>query len=150
MSKETYDGLFQEAEADTGISWLLLKAQAMQESRLKPDVVSRRGAQGLAQFMPRTWAEEGIDGDKDGDKDSFSPADAIATQASYMRKLLSLYNYDVLTALAAYNWGMGNIRKHLKRHGHLVRWRLPRETRDYLKKIEKFLAELKQEQKGES
>ena len=38
------------------------------------------GAQGLAQFMPGTWIGEGIDGDRDGVRDPFNPADAIASQ----------------------------------------------------------------------
>ena len=38
--------------------------------------------------MPGTWASEGVDGDGDGVRDPFDPADAIASQASFMCKLL--------------------------------------------------------------
>lgn len=40
-----------------GVPWRLWKAQLWQESRLRPDARSPVGAQGIAQFMPATWAE---------------------------------------------------------------------------------------------
>lgn len=37
--------------------WYWWKAQLYQESLLDPDAVSQAGAEGIAQFMPATWAE---------------------------------------------------------------------------------------------
>ncbi|WP_433546845.1 NlpC/P60 family protein [Streptomyces sp. CA-294286] len=61
----------------------LLAAQLYQESGFNPKVVSPAKAQGIAQFIPGTWATHGIDGDGDGDRDVWDPADAIPSAASY-------------------------------------------------------------------
>ena len=51
-------------------------------------------AQGIAQFIPGTWATHGIDGDGDGDRDVWDPNDAIPSAASYDCELAS-YVKDV-------------------------------------------------------
>ncbi|MFJ4619828.1 NlpC/P60 family protein [Streptomyces sp. NPDC088812] len=61
----------------------LLAAQLYQESGWDPDVVSHADARGIAQFIPSTWATQGIDGDGDGDRDIWDPNDAIPSAASY-------------------------------------------------------------------
>lgn len=61
----------------------LLAAQLYQESGWNPRAQSPAAAQGIAQFIPGTWATHGVDGDKDGDKDVWDPADAIPSAASY-------------------------------------------------------------------
>jgi Transglycosylase SLT domain len=49
-----------------------------QESRFKPDAVSRAGAQGIAQFMPETAADVGLD-------NPFDSLQAIAASARLLR-----------------------------------------------------------------
>jgi soluble lytic murein transglycosylase-like protein len=102
----------------------LLGRVLYQESRFRPDVIegttrSRTGALGIAQFMPATAAELGID--------PLDPHEAIDAAGSYLRKL-----YDQLgdwgKALAAYNWGIGNV----KRRGMDA---APKETRDYVSQV---------------
>jgi cell wall-associated NlpC family hydrolase len=51
------------------ISPALLAAQLYQESGFNPRAQSHAAAQGIAQFIPGTWATHGIDGDGDGDRD---------------------------------------------------------------------------------
>lgn len=87
----------------------LLAAQLYQESGWNPKAQSPAAAQGIAQFIPGTWATHGIDGDQDGDRDVWDPADAIPSAASYDCKLAS-YVKDVpgdatRNMLAAYNAG---------------------------------------------
>jgi len=101
-----------------GITAPLLAAQIEAESGWNPDAHSPVGAQGLAQFMPGTWTSEGLDGDGDALRDPFNPADAIASQASFMCTLLvAVSDDDQLTgdplnlALAAYNAGLGTVRR---------------------------------------
>jgi soluble lytic murein transglycosylase-like protein len=102
--------------ADTcpGITASLLAAQLEAESGWNPRAASPVGAQGLAQFMPPPGTAKVLDGDGDGGRDPFNPADAIASQASFMCKLLAAVTADTrLTgepldlALAAYNAGLG-------------------------------------------
>ncbi|MCY4548144.1 MAG: transglycosylase SLT domain-containing protein [Defluviicoccus sp.] len=131
--------------------WCVLKAQGAAESGLDPGAVSRAGAQGIAQFMPGTWAEtmrrRGWTG---------TPWDAplaIRAQAAYMQRLALVWSAPrpeperVELALASYNAGPGNIVKAQRRcHGArswsgiapclgAVTGRHARETRTYLRRI---------------
>ncbi|MGW3246889.1 C40 family peptidase [Streptomyces sp. NPDC001070] len=87
----------------------LLAAQLYQESGWNPRAQSQAQAQGIAQFIPGTWATHGVDGDGDGDRDVWDPADAIPSAASYDCEL-ARYVKDVPgnateNMLAAYNAG---------------------------------------------
>ncbi len=98
----------------------ILAAQDETESNWNPKAHNAgSGADGLAQFIPSTWATWGIDGDGDGKADPEDPADAIATQASYLCYLVhfvkdaSGLNGEVVDlALAAYNAGPGNVQQY--------------------------------------
>lgn len=91
----------------------LLAAQLVTESGWNPLAVSSSGAQGLAQFLPGTWAEHGIDGDGDGRAQAFNPFDAIASAAGYdcavSRMVAGVPGDPVATMLAAYNAGPGAV-----------------------------------------
>jgi murein DD-endopeptidase MepM/ murein hydrolase activator NlpD len=123
------------AQTCPGITAPLLAAQLDAESGWNPNAVSPVGAQGLAQFMPGTWIGEGVDGDGDGIRDPFNPADAIASQASFMCKLLAAVSVDrnltgdpIDLALAAYNAGLGAVQKYAGVPPYA-------ETRNYVRRI---------------
>jgi len=136
-----YEALVQKAaQTCPGITAPLLAAQLEQESGWNPSAVSPAGAQGLSQFMPGTWLGEGIDGDGDGLRDPFNPADAIASQVSFMCKLLAAVTADksltgdpIDLALAGYNAGLGAVQRY---HG------VPRyaETQGYIVRIRTLMA----------
>lgn len=96
----------------------ILAAQLYQESgfRIDKDTVSSAGAQGIAQFMPQTWAANGVDGNGDGKKDIWDPEDAIPSAAVYDCKVA----HDTRNApgnatrnmLAGYNAGSYAVRKY--------------------------------------
>jgi cell wall-associated NlpC family hydrolase len=92
------------------LSPALLAAQLYAESGFHPDDVSPKGAQGIAQFMPATWAVWGVDADGDGRTDPFDPIDAIASAANYdcalARDTHLLPGDAVANMLAAYNAGV--------------------------------------------
>ncbi|MEV7090138.1 bifunctional lytic transglycosylase/C40 family peptidase [Streptomyces sp. NPDC093085] len=94
----------------------LLAAQLYNESKFNPKAVSPVGALGIAQFMPATWAEHGKDGDKDGVKDIWNPADAIAAQAAYdctlAEEVKKVPGDSTDNMLAAYNAGGGAVMKY--------------------------------------
>ena len=106
-----------------------------QESKFQSNVVSHVGAQGVAQFMPATAAEVGLD-------DPFDPLKALPASAKLLRRLHNQFG-NLGLAAAAYNAGSGRIQKWLERRGAL-----PQETRDYVRIItgnvaEKWLQESK-------
>ncbi|MEU0062078.1 C40 family peptidase [Streptomyces sp. NEAU-PBA10] len=87
----------------------LLAAQLYQESGFNPKAQSPAAAQGIAQFIPGTWATHGIDGNKDGVRDVWDPQDAIPSAAYYDCELAK-YVKDAPgdpthNMLAAYNAG---------------------------------------------
>ena len=59
----------------------VLAAQLYQESGFDANAVSPVGAQGIAQFMPATWAAHGRDENGDGAADPFDIEDAIPAAA---------------------------------------------------------------------
>lgn len=99
----------------------LFRAQIEAESSMNPRAVSKAGAKGLGQLMPGTAADLGV-------TDPFDPAQNLEGSAKYMRQLMDRYEGDADRALAAYNWGMGNVDKFGTKM-------LPKETRDYLARI---------------
>jgi hypothetical protein len=98
----------------------LLVRQAKQESGFNPYATSKAGAGGVFQHMPATAQELGIN--------PYDPTQSIQGGVKYMGQLLNKYNDDPTKALAAYNWGMGNLdRQGLEK--------APAETQNYLKNI---------------
>jgi soluble lytic murein transglycosylase-like protein len=124
-----HDPLFARAELRWGVDAKLLKRQVWAESSGRHNAVSPRGAKGLAQFMPATWAEWAPAG-----ADPFDPAASIDTQARYMRWLMKQAG-GARAALAAYNWGIGRVLRARARLGDAWETALPAETRGYLRKI---------------
>ena len=91
-----------DAAREHGIDVALLRAVAYVESRFNPMAKSDKGAMGLVQLMPDTARELGV-------TDPFDPVQNARGGAKYLKRLIGRYGGDVGTALAAYNWGMGNV-----------------------------------------
>jgi len=93
----------------------LLAAQIDQESGFNPDAVSKAGAEGIAQFIPDTWAVWGEDLDGDGVASPYNALEAIDAQARLMCFLVYEANTSdidgdpVDLALAAYNAGWSQV-----------------------------------------
>ena len=87
----------------------LLAAQLHQESGWNPRAQSPAAAQGIAQFIPGTWAAHGRAANGDGEANVWDPEDAIPSAAKYDCALAG-YVRDVpgdgtANMLAAYNAG---------------------------------------------
>jgi hypothetical protein len=93
-----------------------------QESGFKPHVVSSAGAQGIAQFMPRTASSVGL-------RDPFEPIAALAASGRYLAGLVRQFG-NLGLAAAAYNAGARRVRDWISRRG-----KLPAETRQYVHRI---------------
>lgn len=124
----------------TPIDWQFLKAQGVAESDLNPNAESPVGAEGLTQFMQATWdswAAQKFTGTPPPNRHitPFDPEDAIWAQADMMGWLLGKYGGNKRKALAAYNWGCGNIDRTIGSLGDAWEQALPAETRGYLWKV---------------
>lgn len=116
---DAYDPLFREYSKryfGPDFDWRIFKAQAIAESRLDPDAVSRAGAVGLMQLLPRTYrqiAEE----NPDIQGDIRDPRWNIAAGIYYSRQLWELWDAGrafeqrLRFMLGSYNAGKENILK---------------------------------------
>jgi soluble lytic murein transglycosylase-like protein len=76
----------------------LLASVVRAESGGHTAAVSRKGAQGLMQLMPKTASQLGV-------SDSLRPDENVAGGAKYLDSLLTRYHDNLALALAAYNAG---------------------------------------------
>jgi soluble lytic murein transglycosylase-like protein len=87
------------------LAWLLWKESRYNRAVITGARRSRVGAMGIAQFMPATAREE-----LGSEAAALDPEVAIPGAARYLARL-----YDATgswsEALAAYNWGIGNVRR---------------------------------------
>jgi Transglycosylase SLT domain/SPOR domain len=90
-----------------------------QESSFRPNSISPAGAQGIAQFMPKTADERGL-------ANPFDPEEAIPKSAELLADLKQRFG-NLGLAAAAYNAGSLRVANWLAGHGNL-----PAETRDYV------------------
>lgn len=118
----------------------LIAAVIYQESRFRPRE-SSAGAIGLMQLMPDTahFIAGKTGGTKFTTEDLATPQINIQYGAWYLRWLLDHFDEDEITALAAYNAGIGNVERWLAERGqtHLTdpdQIPFP-ETRHYVKNV---------------
>lgn len=107
-------------------------AQAKAESDFDPNAVgpmTRYGrAKGLFQFIDSTWQQY-------GQGSVFDPLAAIDARNAFMRDLYAQFGGDPQKALAAYNWGPGNLRSAIRRFGSDWLSHAPTETQNYVSRI---------------
>jgi membrane-bound lytic murein transglycosylase D len=113
----------------------------MVESAFNPNALSTSRAAGIWQFVPSTGTTYGL-------KQNFwfdSRRDIVAATDSALDYLDSLYTRfgDWQLALAAYNWGEGNVQRAVDRNRQLglpvdfaSLTKVPNETRNYLPKLQ--------------
>ena len=121
-----YEPVIQEASKTYGVDPGLIRAVIRAESNFKNESTSPKGAMGLMQIMPETAKDLGI-------RDGYDPRENIMGGTRYLKGLLERYRGDVPTALAAYNWGMGNVERRPEK--------LPRETQVYINRIQQYMGE---------
>lgn len=92
------------------------------ESNFNPRAVSRVGARGLMQLMPRTARGNGIE-------DPFDPQQNVMGGTLVLRKFIDYYEGDVMYGLAAYN--AGYVSTNRARRARLA----PRNYSSYVRKV---------------
>jgi hypothetical protein len=83
----------------------LLASVVKAESNGNAQAVSRAGARGLMQLMPKTASDHGVD-------DSFVPDENVRGGSAYLDELLARYHDNLALALAAYNAGPAAVDKY--------------------------------------
>jgi membrane-bound lytic murein transglycosylase D len=109
------------------------------ESAFNPEAFSRAKASGMWQFMPATGKDFKLTQNvfRDDRRDVIQSTDAAL---DYLQRLYKMFG-DWELALAAYNWGEGNISKAIKRNKakklptNYASLRMPAETRNYVPKL---------------
>lgn len=118
-----YVSIAQQDAIDAGISPVYFVRQINQESHFNPNAVSPAGAEGIAQFLPSTAANLGI-----------NPLDPIQALKGAARMMANSYHQygDYAKALAAYNAGGGSLQNAEYACG--VNWLscMPAETQHYV------------------
>ena len=124
ITKTAFSSLEGKQGLPPGLLWLLEGA----ESGHRTGARSPAGAVGSFQFLPDTARQYGV-------ADPTDRIDAGGGAARYLRKLLDEFKGDLGKAIAAYNWGEGNVERDIKRYGGAWREHLPAETRRELDKV---------------
>jgi hypothetical protein len=104
-AERRFDPIIQRVAKSYDVDPALVRAIIMAESSYNPRAVSKKGAKGLMQLMPKTAEYLGV-------KDSFNPEHNIDAGVRYFKKLLGQFNGDVKLALAAYNAGGRRVREY--------------------------------------
>jgi hypothetical protein len=116
-----------------GIPEAWIRAVMRAESAGDRHAVSHRGAMGLMQVMPATWA--GLRAQHGLGADPFAPHDNILAGTAYLREMLDRFG-SVPLMLAAYNAGPRRVEMHLA-----TGQPLPAETRAYVATLAPLLTD---------
>lgn len=124
-------GIIDKAAIQYGIPVQLLERLAVVESHLNPKAVGPKNpitglrALGLMQLEPMTGQLMGV-------KNPFDPTESALGGAHYLANMLKEFHGNWAEALAAYNWGPGNVEQAIKIGG--ARWLslAPTETQQYV------------------
>lgn len=100
-----YNGLIDEASRLYELPDSFIRAVMRVESDFNPTVVSRAGAMGLMQLMPKTARSMGV-------SDPFDARQNILGGARYLRILANRFKGDLVLTVAAYNAGQGAVEKY--------------------------------------
>lgn len=128
MATQNITQIIADAANAAGIDATLAINVAVAESSLNPNAVSPAGAQGLFQLMPATAKQLGV-------TNPFDPTQSAQAGTRYLAQLLAQFNGDETSALAAYNWGPGNVANAQAQYGAAWLTYAPAETQNYVSKI---------------
>ena len=127
------------------------QAMISAESKGDPLAKSKAGAEGMLQLMPATAKELGVKDRKDYNQN-------IEGGKKYFDQLMTKYDNDRRVALAAYNWGMGNVDKAMSRvksKGLATTWdnimryaSVPAETENYVAYVMREQGKIRNDAEG--
>jgi soluble lytic murein transglycosylase-like protein len=128
--KNAYDNLISRHARTHGIDPRLVKAVMIAESRCNPNVVSKKGAQGLMQIMPDTARSLDL-------KHPFDPSENIEAGVIYLKRLYKRFTGNTELILAAYNAGPERVMENNMAVPPI------NETIRYIERVKQYYEELK-------
>ena len=128
--RNKYDDVIVKASKRHGVSFPLLKAIIKAESDFDPQAVSKKGAMGLMQIMPKNFKLLGL-------KDPFDPTQNINAGARYFKQLYDRFNGKLALSLAAYNAGPTAVDRYKTIPPY-------EETEEYVRRVLKYYYNYKQ------
>jgi soluble lytic murein transglycosylase-like protein len=120
---DRYESIIRQSSEAYGVDADLIRSVIAVESNFEPNSTSPKGAMGLMQLMPQTARDLNV-------QNAYDPVENIRAGTRYLKMLLDRYGGDIDTALAAYNWGMGNVERRSAQ--------LPAETINYVERVTKY------------
>lgn len=130
-NSERIEKAIADASNKYGVNANLIRAIIKTESNFNPNAVSPAGAKGLMQLMPCNIEHYGVN-------DPFNIEQNIDAGTRHIKDYLKTYNYDLNMALAAYNFGPGNMSSRGISSSSDF-YKLPSETKNYLAKINNLI-----------
>ncbi len=122
-----YDKVIEKTARKYDMDHALVKAVIKAESNFNSKAVSRKGAKGLMQLMPKTASSLRVD-------DCFHPEDNIDGGVRYLRYLMNVYDGNLPLTLAAYNAG----EKAVARYRGIPPYA---ETKTYVRRVMRYYEE---------
>lgn len=128
--RKKYASLIQTAASKHRLDPNLIHAVIQAESAYNPTAVSKAGAVGLMQLMPKTAERLGV-------TNRLDPSQNVLGGARYLRELLDMFKSNVRLAVAAYNAGENAVLKYGNK--------IPpyKETQTYVKRVMNVYGTLK-------
>lgn len=134
-----YDSIIAEASRRYQVPPQYIRAVMGVESGGDPNAISNKGAGGLMQVMPATYAElaqkHGLGADR------MDPRNSIMAGTAYLGQMFDQFGGDWNKALAAYNAGPGRVSGGRP---------LPAETRNYVPKVNAMIPQLSRPRPGQT
>lgn len=127
--REDIEPIINQAAEAYGVDPALIKSVIKVESSFNQNSTSPKGAMGLMQLMPGTARDLDV-------QNAYDPTENVRAGTAYLKTLLNRYDGNVTLALAAYNWGMGNLEKRPER--------MPAETKNYVATVIRHYERAKQ------
>jgi soluble lytic murein transglycosylase-like protein len=131
-NRQKYNPTIAEAAKVNRLPPALLHAVITAESAYNPDAVSTAGAVGLMQLMPGTAERYGVHNRRD-------PTANVSGGTQYLRDLMTMFDDNLVLALAAYNAGENAVINNGRR--------IPpyRETEVYVQRVLKYYNDYKRD-----
>ena len=128
-SNENIDIAIQAAAKKYGVDEDFIKAMIKQESSFRSDAVSKAGAMGLMQLMPKTAESLGVN-------NPFNVMENVDGGTKYIKNLMDSFGGSKELALSAYNGGISRMnRRGVDTTEEIIN--MPKETQNYVDKVMK-------------